>query len=166
MREARTRKENGRKAGSSGRREDWEKEEEVSRSMVYSGCPRSEWAPTEEQKEEPEVAAPLSSPPRSRCPSFQPIMSRCSRKEAWLHLAWFTWETPSRLWEIPSHFWETPSCMEEGGQEAPPRGEVEARNKSKWPLSNTQEEAEEEEAAEHRRRKEEPLRRSPSPSYG
>lgn len=42
MREVRRKRESVRKAGSSGRPEDWVKEE-VSRPMVYSGCPRSEW---------------------------------------------------------------------------------------------------------------------------
>ena len=169
MREVRRKRESVRKAGSLGRPEDWVKEE-VSRPMVYSGCPRSEWDPREGLKEEQEVGALLFSPPPSHCRLFQPITRPRSRKEAWPHLAWFTWETPSRFWEIPSRFWETPSSTAEGGREELLQVEAEGRNKSRWPLSSIQEEEEvvEEvvEAEEDRRRKEEPQKRSPNPFYG
>lgn len=163
MREVRRKKGSGRRAGFLGRQEDQEKEE-VNRLMVYCGCPRSEW----DLKEEQEVGAPLFSPPPSHCHLFQPIMSPHSRKEVWLRLAWFTWETPSRFWEIPSRFWETPSCTEEGGQAEPLQVEVEGRNRARCQLNSTQEEEEEEgvEVEEDRRGKEELLKKSPNPCYG
>lgn len=95
----RRKKESGRRAGFLERHEDWEKEE-VSRLMVYSGCPKSEW----DQKEEQEVGAPLFSPPLCLCLLFQPITRLRNKKEACHHLTWFTWETPSHFWEIPRHF--------------------------------------------------------------
>lgn len=164
MREVRRKKERGKRAGFSGRREDQEKEE-ASRPMVYSGYPRNEWA-LKEQKEDQGVEALLFSPPLFNYHLFQPITRPRSRKEAWLLQAWFTWETQSRFWEIRSCYWEMASCMEEEGQEEQLQERVEGRSRARCLPSSTEEEEGEVEVVADRRGKEEVLKRNPSPCYG